>query len=265
MPLIADIFVTHLPGNREDLLLASLDSLWRCTEEGDYRLTLVVDGTPTPGLAFLLCEDLFSDRIHRLIVHRKTMGLGPSINGAVASISQTNAWFSDPLAGDPQHVAPFIVMCQDDVLYRPSWIRQLTKNFCLFEKSERLGFATGIECVEHPAKKRLPNGMLLKDWIRAAQMFGRREYWESMMPIPRFDPRTGQVRARPNDGIGSGVDWWLVADHPNSVCKTGRTNLVIPGLCQHAGSSRSTWLKRDLPESEADLATVARALPPRLP
>jgi hypothetical protein len=99
--------------------------------------------------------------------------------------------------------------------------------------------------------------MILKDWIRAANIFGRHDYWMSMYPISRIDPETGRERAKPNDGMGSGVDWWFIRNHPNSVCKTGRTNLVIPGLLQHMGYDKSTWLQRELPESDADKTKIA--------
>lgn len=77
-----------------------------------------------------------------------------------------------------------------------------------------------------------------------------------MYPIPRLDPETGRVRANPHLGIGSGVDWHFVRNHENSICRTGRTCLVIPGLLQHAGYKESTWLQRELPESEEDKRTI---------
>lgn len=77
-----------------------------------------------------------------------------------------------------------------------------------------------------------------------------------MWPISRIDPETGRERGKPNDGMGSSVDWWFIRNHKNSVCKTGRTNLVMPGLLVHIGYKDSTWLKRELPESEFDKAKM---------
>lgn len=94
--------------------------------------------------------------------------------------------------------------------------------------------------------------MVTKDWIRATCMLARHDYWMSMWPISRIDPETGRERGKPDNGMGSSVDWWFIRNHPNSVTKTGRTNLVIPGLLQHTGYKDSTWLKRELPESESD-------------
>jgi hypothetical protein len=181
-------------------------------------------------------------------------GLGPTINRAVAHIKSINDWYGHPTHGDQTQVAPYVVMCQDDLLYTKGWLPKLASRFQAYGLQYKLGFASGVECIEHPVRQVLRDGVVLKDWIRASQMLSTREYWESLMPIPRFDPETGRVRAKPHDGMGSGVDWWVIRNHDNSVCKTGRTNLVIPGLVQHAGFASSTWLQngREMPESDAD-------------
>lgn len=250
--LIADIFVTIKPTQeRLDLTTRSLRSLFNNTERNQFRLTLCFDGylwhsdKNTEILEYIRNTDY-------MLRSTENEGLGPTINRAVAHICSVNEWYGHPTHGDPSKVAPFIVMCQDDLLYSPSWLQTLTAGFLAFEGSKKLGFASGVECVEHPVREVLTKSHSTKDWVRAAQMFGRREYWKSLMPIPRFDPETGRVRAKPNDGMGSGVDWWLIRNHENSVCKTGRTCLVMPGLVQHAGYDKSTWLSRELPESESD-------------
>lgn len=264
--LIADIFVTIKPTlERLALSASSLRSLIDNTEPDQYRLTVCLDGEiPVAPLGMHHREQLtsieFWARIRSnadyVLSSIENEGLGPTINRAVAHIKSVNDWYSHPTHGDASKVAPYIVMCQDDLLYTKDWLPRLASQFRAYEQRFKLGFASGIECVEHPVRAQLPNGVLLKDWIRAAQMLGRREYWESLIPIPRLDPETGQVRAKPNDGMGSGVDWWLIRNHENSVCKTGRTCLVIPSLCQHAGFDSSTWLKRELPESPDDKEMV---------
>ncbi len=246
--LIADIFVTIKPDEgRRELTLRSLDSLVQNTDESQYRLTVCIDGAAPKWTDFYRYADyvLGSD---------ENEGLGPTINRAIAHIKTVNDWYGHPTHGDQSKVAPYVVMCQDDLLYTKDWLPILASRFRAYGMQYKLGFASGIECVEHPARAELAQGIVLKDWIRAAQMLGTREYWESMMPIPRFDPETGQVRAKPNNGMGSGVDWWLIRNHENSVCRTGRTCLVMPGLCQHAGYAKSTWLQngREMPESQAD-------------
>lgn len=253
--MIADVFVT---AKGRDFLLKSLWSLNEHTNPQDYRLTVVLDGAREENESQLVELSSYASlpTIDRVIFHGQNDGLGPSINEALASIDVRNRWFADPRVGDPSQVAPFVCYCQDDVEYTSGWLRELAKWFTLFESSERLGFASGIECVEHPIKKRVNDKIVLKDWIRATNMFARREYWMSMWPITRFDPETGRSRAKPNDGVGSGVDWWFIRDHESSVCKTGRTNLVIPGLLRHVGYKDSTWLARELPESAADKAAM---------
>jgi len=156
----------------------------------------------------------------------------------------------------PVDAPPLTVYVQDDVLYSNGWLEKLSSKYLQLLHPLKLGFASGIECVEHPAKKDLGNGMVLKDWIRATCMMATHSYWMSMWPIPKIDPETGRERGRPHDGMGSSVDWWFIRNHSNSVCKTGRTNLVMPGLLQHIGYKDSTWLKRELPESDSDKAIM---------
>lgn len=247
--LIADIFITHKP-DRTALLEKCLSTLRRCTDRKDYRLHLVVDGK----------GDVDGTDVDHLLLHRENLGLGPSINQALAHIEALNRWYEHPQTGDQSKVAEFICYIQDDVLVTPGWLPKMSKMFMLLEKQHNLGFASGVESVEHAVQKDIGNGMILKPWIRAANMFARREYWMSMWPIPSFDPETGRLRAKPNDGMGSGVDWWFVRNHENSVCRTGRTNLVFPGMMVHAGYDKSTWLKRELPESESDKKKVRELL-----
>lgn len=245
--MIADIFVTYK--DRKNLFTRSINSLLDCTPRDHFRLTIVCDGFDVPEIA--------TKHADYILVNRENMGLGPSINHAVAHIDMLNRWYESSVKlSDRTLETQFIAYCQDDLLYTEGWLEKLLKFFMLYEKTYNLGFASGVECVEHPVRDELPGGAVLKDWIRAANMVARREYWTSMVPISAFDPETGQKRAKPNDGIGSGVDWWFIRNHENSVCKTGRTNLVIPGLLQHAGYDQSTWLDRELPESEDDKEIV---------
>lgn len=248
MTLIADIFVTIKPTtNRISLTLKSLNSLLSNTNRDTFRLTLCFDG---PEFEYRTAAEEQADYV---LSSKQNEGLGPTINRAVSHIKSINDWYSDATFPDQNQVAPFIVMLQDDIKYSKDWLPKLAGQFLLNENIHKLGFASGIECVEHATKKVIvPNQIVLKDWIRATCMFGRREYWESLMPIPRFDPETGRVRAKPNDGMGSGVDWHVIRNHENSVCKTGRTCLVMPGLLQHIGFNASTWLKREMPESDSD-------------
>ncbi len=249
--LITDIFVTVKPTeSRRELTAASFRSLYENTDRSQFRLTVCLDG---------LAE--YTIHPHAwgadyVISSLENEGLGPTINRAVAHIKSVNDWYAHPTHGDPNKVAPLLTMCQDDLLYSKDWLSILASRFFAYERSMKIGFASGVECVEHPVKQVLGKDLVTKDWIRASQMMARRDYWTSMMPIPRLDPETGRVRAKPNDGMGSGVDWWLIRNHENSVCKSGRTNLVVPGLVVHAGYDKSTWLQRELPESDSDKAKV---------
>lgn len=243
MPI--DVFMTTT--NRPDLLRAALTSFRENTSRDQFRFTLVRDGAYTVSAHVALD---FQDVIDHTIVNTDTLGLGPGINSALAHIDSMKKWDAEQ--------SDFTCYVQDDVLFSPDWLTRLHREFVRFESPCKLGFATGVECVEHPKKMDLPNGMMLKDWIRATCMFARHSFWMSMWPISRVDPETGRERGRPHAGLGSSVDWWFIRNHERSVCKNGMTNLVIPGLLVHAGYKSSTWLKRDLPESEQDKEKIER-------
>jgi glycosyltransferase involved in cell wall biosynthesis len=249
--MLIDIFMTTK--DRGSLFKKSLQSFFDCTDRTvtPYRLTVVRDGD-FADTRFVNDYDF----VDHVLTHNKNLGLGPSINQALAHIDALNKYYGSSVhKGHSQmyEKSDFICYCQDDLLYSKGWLERMIKFFIIFEKNCKLGFASGVECIEHQeGLKDLGNGMLLKHYIRAAQMFGRTEYWMSMYPIPAFDPETRQLRAKPNDGIGSGVDWHFIRNHENSVCRTGRTCLVFPGLVKHMGYDQSTWLKREMPESESD-------------
>ena len=245
--MLVDVFITTK--GRPDLLEKSLRSFEECTDPADYRLTIIDDtGDMGRGVDIVLGMADGMPRVDHLLVHRENLGLGPSINQVLAHIDALQKWDGED---------GFICYCQDDVLYSKGWLQKLLKMFLLNQVCFPIGFASGIECVEHPVIRDIGAGLVLKDWIRATNMFGKTSFWMSMFPIPKFDVETGRERAKPNDGVGSGVDWHFIRDHENSVCRTGKTCLVIPGLLQHMGYDRSTWLDRKLPESEKDIGMIS--------
>lgn len=251
-----DVFITTK--NRPALLERSLSSYIKNIDLKLARTTLILDGGFYDKKTIQVA-DMFRGQIDHILWHNENMGLGPSINQALSHIDSLNKWYeSSPLEEDRAKASQFVCYCQDDLLYSEGWLEKLSKMFLLFEQQKKLGFASGIECVEHETKEKGPNGILFKNWIRAANMFARREYWMSMFPIPALDPETGRKRAKPNDGVGSGVDWWFIRNHENSVDRTGKTCLVMPGLLQHLGYNYSTWLGRELPESDGDKEKIVQ-------
>jgi hypothetical protein len=250
-PLIADIIVTTK--GRSDVFMESFGSLVHNTPREQFRLTVIDDtGCSDHDTTNLQSIRGYDGLVDHYIVHRENMGLGPSINQGLAHVDALNRWFEHPTHGDSSQVAPLVVYTQDDVEYMPGWLLKLATRFLALEGLHKLAFASGHDAVEHPVRRDLGNGMLLKDYIRATNMMARRETWMSMFPIPRLDPETGRTRAKPNDGMGSGVDWHFLRNHERSVVRSGRTCLVMPGLVRHAGYRDSTWLDRELPESESD-------------
>lgn len=256
-PLI-DVFITTYPKDhkRVEILRDSCISFYENTNMKNVRLTVCVDGF---GFLPPHLVGQIAYKYDYLLCNKTNQGLGPTINHALTHIDAVNKYHEQ--RNETEQVSEFICMVQDDVLYKKDWLDVLVKYFLLFEKKENLGFASGHDAIEHATKKEIANisgqKIICKDWIRATNMFGRRSYWMSMFPIPGMDPETGRKRAKPDNGMGSGVDWWFLRNHPNSVCKTGKTNLVIPGLVTHFGHKDSTWLKRELPESEEDKKEIS--------
>lgn len=228
-----------------------LQSLRKSTPREQFRLTLVDDGGREAAESNYdaICNAGLDDLIDHRIVHSKNAGLGPSINEALSHIDAIKSW-----EGTRDGVTCYV---QDDVLFKDRWLETLLRKYVQLHDPLNLGFASGHSAVEHKddpraQTKELGQGMYTNRYIRATCMMGLHKYWMSMFPIPRIDSETRQERGRPHDGLGSGVDWYFVRVHPNSVCQTGKTNLIIPGLVIHNGYKESTWLKRELPESETD-------------
>lgn len=243
-----DLIVTTT--DRPELLRQMLDSLCKTTPKDQYRLTIVVDGFDADTVTLF---NGYGDLIDQTIISERNEGLGPSLNKAIALVGALKSW--------DDGAVPLTCYVQDDVVFARDWLATLTGKFLQLERPLGLAFASGHSAVEHyddprAQRKDLGGGMYVSKYIRATCMLARHETWRSMIPIPRVDPETGRERGRPHNGMGSGVDWHFVRVHDNSVVRTNRTNLVIPGLVVHAGYDKSTWLNRELPESEADKAAI---------
>ncbi|MHB8407878.1 MAG: glycosyltransferase family 2 protein [Acidiferrobacterales bacterium] len=244
MPLVDIIMTTKERNGGGEMLARSLKSFDDMTslERSDARVTIVQDGHNGSVAEVIRQNEYLFDRV---ILNTNNEGLGPCLNEALQNVA--SRW-------DP---APFICYVQDDLLYTKLWLERMVQMFVSLERMHKLAFASGVECIEHQeGRQDLYGGMQLKKYIRAANMFGRRETFEDMLPIPPVDPETGRLRGKPNDGLGSGVDWHFMRIHPRSAEKTSRQCLVIPGLLLHMGYKESTWLKRELPESVADKQAI---------
>jgi len=234
-----DLFITTF--GRKELFERSLNSLLENTDRKLFNLTVVVDGGTVKESSSKSFE--YADTV---LWNKNNLGLGPSINLALAHISASNNYFDN-------NKNEYICMVQDDVIYSPGWLEKLIRVHRAYSTVKKIGFVSGHDAPEHPRRGEIKFGqdvLYLKDWIRATNMLAEREYFLSMFPIPRIDPETGRERGKPNNGMGSSCDWWLIRNHSNSVCKSGRTNIVYPGLIKHIGFDRSTWLDRPLPENK---------------
>jgi glycosyltransferase involved in cell wall biosynthesis len=177
--MIADIFITTK--NRPDLLRESLKSLFACTDSKNVRVTLVRDGDYKETR---FVEDEFAGKLDYILTSYNNEGLGPAINMALAHIDTLNKWWDHPTHGDLNKVAPFIVYCQDDLLYVPQWLEKLTRSFLVLNKREKIGFASGLECVEHEVREQLLGGMVLKDWNDLSPA-DKESWWKVLAPDER--------------------------------------------------------------------------------
>lgn len=251
--MIADLFLTTR--NRHKLLWETLQSLKESTPREQYRLTVVLDGLEPKDQTFDLVSSLTRHGdIDHLIVSQKNEGLGPSFNKAIPFITGLKGWDGGPA---------LTCYVQDDVLFAKDWLRKLSEKYLQLQPSLRLSFASGHGAMEHrndfrAETKLLGPGMYTNKYIRATCMLAYHDFFASMMPIPKVDPETGQERGRPHNGLGSGVDWHFVRVHTHSVVRSGRTNLIMPGLVIHNGYKASTWLKQELPEDIEDIEKMPR-------
>lgn len=232
---------------RPNFLVQTLKSLQTNTNKDLYNLTIINDGCKLTNAViqpFLNQENFIDDYIYS----KENMGLAPSFSKAWGVIKErldyTGDWKENP----------FICYIQDDLEFKKNWLTICINNYKYFKSEFNLGFVTGHNAPEHKIISHFipgPEGeILFKPWIRATHMMAPFDYWDDMIPISHIDPETNQERAKPNNGVGSGFDWWFLRNSENSVCKTGKVNLVIPGLVKHIGNKNSTWFKGVLPENE---------------
>src|SRR5258708_4802534 len=152
--MLVDIFITTK--SRPQLLRKSLQSLSDCTQKHLYRLTVVWDGHDgqMDSQTWNVLRE-FDAIIDHTLIHSENLGLGPSINQALIHIDTLNRWYSEfpfHTAAAVDNCTEFICYCQDDLLYSPGWLERLFKMFMFHEKIHKLGFASGVECVEHEVK-----------------------------------------------------------------------------------------------------------------
>jgi len=133
----------------------------------------------------------------------------------------------------------FLSYVQDDVTFNyPNWLELCEKKYKEAVEYRRIGFISGHTAPEH-AETDVPcpvDGCRFRTWIRATHMMAPVCYWKSMLPIPELAP-DGMRRGHPSPNRGSGFDWHFVRDHELSVERTGRTNLIVEGLCTHIGDT----------------------------
>jgi len=114
---------------------------------------------------------------------------------------------------------------QDDVDVHPRLFQELA----VATKQMPAALYTGHDSRYHAAVQSA-NGFKIKQSCAAVHMHAKREFWQSIMPIPTFAlgaPKRLPGRVR---GVGSDVDWWIVRDSPHSIQKTGDRIVCLPNL-----------------------------------
>jgi len=112
---------------------------------------------------------------------------------------------------------------QDDVDVHPEIFKHLAK---VQDRVER-PLLTGRYPPEHPIVAETDiNGihLLLCHSTSAQHLHAHRDYWTAVMPLPSFEvglPKPHKI---------STCDWWIGSWAANSVCKTGRKIVCVPGL-----------------------------------
>jgi GT2 family glycosyltransferase len=131
-----DIFVTTTT-HRPEMTNKSLSSLFENTDKSLYRLTVVVDGVQDQKDIPSKCFDA-----DYLLVNKQNIGLGPSVNHALAHIVTLNNYFDNKKSR-------FVNYVQDDVEYTKGWLEKLVKVYDLFSRTQKLGFVSGHNAPEH--------------------------------------------------------------------------------------------------------------------
>ena len=257
--LLADIIITTKGnGGRPKLLEKSLQSLAENTKKKHFRLTVIQDGEDEE-VENVVKKFRKEGLVDNFIFKGENEGLAPALNSSFQFCLQNEEYFDVEDYGNFRKTSSFLSLNQDDILYSPNWLPTLVSNFCLLEKKENLALVTGITSPEHPIVKNLPLNLQLKNWVRMTQLMGRWSFFKEIFPIPVYDPETRKQRAHPHNGIGSSVDWWICRNSNRCLVNTGRYALVVTGLLQHLGYKDSTWLKRELEETQEDLEKISRS------
>lgn len=211
--------------DRPALLRRSLESLFECTQ-GEFQVLVSDDGSPGEETAQVLGDS--SDKIAQTLLGRTEAGL----------VDSFNRLFEASVALGP---VEFVCYAQDDVTYTPDWLKKCVHVLELFPGE--LGFVTGFDAPEHTSHGALSqNGVVVvrKLYTRATHLIARREFWESVGPVPRRNP-DGSVRGRPDSGRGSNVDWYWMKHAERSSEKQGKMVGCLRGLVEHQGEGHSTW------------------------
>jgi len=224
-----------------------------------FRLIIIIDGY-VEKMEF--CRDRLAElwETSYFIHFPNRQGIACAINAGWFHAEMLNKFYGD---------AKYFCYIQDDtIVTKKGWLDILIKSYEEYEdgdNEEDIGFFSGHDAPEHKSTHGCgwteiskDRGIKFKKFIRATNLIGTTEFWRSMMPIPKDNPR-GDPRGFPTPGKdgkkgrGSNIDVWLTGGNsagfcgsdagPNCCHNQGKVCMVIPGLVKHVGNSAkdSTW------------------------
>ncbi|NJO41083.1 MAG: glycosyltransferase [Cyanobacteria bacterium RU_5_0] len=146
-----------------------------------------------------------------LIYIPASQGLANAINVGVSY------WLANP-------AIDWISYFQDDVEVRPDLLKILAR----IQHPHDRPLLTGRSAIEHPTLESHEIDsyrVLLKRSTSGEHLHAHRDYWRSVLPIPKLDiaSHNGQVS-------GADADWWITAWSPQSVAKRGGYVVCVPDL-----------------------------------
>ena len=232
-----------------------------------YRLIIVMDDNPD-SMDYLDTYALDNMKEYILII-QPNQGIACAINAGWYHAEMLNKFY-----GDTKY---FCYIQDDTVITKKGWLDILIKSYEEYEYGneeedsgeEDIGFFSGHDAPEHKSTHGCgwteitkDRGIKFKKFLRATNLIGTTEFWRSMMPIPRNNPR-GDPRGFPTPGKdgkrgrGSNIDVWLTGGNsagfcdsdagPNCCHNQGKICMVIPGLVKHVGNKAkdSTWFNEN--------------------
>jgi len=224
---------------RPELLQGTLESIAMCPNEVDDYTLVVADDIDNDTYRVV---KQFQRRgiVDEFVFFPKKRGISFVLNVGL-EIAKFNG-------------SPFINYIQDDIqVQQEGWLDIMLEIWDILHREYNVGCLTGVDYEITDWKKHLKEDfttLILKGidiglrWhVSAKNMFMPREHWQRYFPIDYVNPVDGLRRGFPDHDRGSGVDWWITDESPQSLCALKQPVAVLKGLMFDRGqqAQHSTW------------------------